>query len=84
MATDKEYAQAAYAFRTDLWKVGHELLESSYRKDQRMGQLLVDMGYLFANHYQENTEAIFDDTWRESMRTSMRGSVAFAQNMRLD
>jgi hypothetical protein len=77
-------AHVLYAFRNDLWKVGSDLLESDSRKDQRYGQFLTDLGYLLANHYQEKPDAVFDDTWRESMRESMRSSARFAQNVRLD
>ena len=81
---EKDAAKVLYAFRNDLWKVGGELLDSPKARDQRMGQLITDLGYLLANHYEQNPEAIYDDTWRDSMRQSMKGSVAFAQNMRLD
>ena len=67
-----------YSFRNDLWKAGGELLESEYTSDQKMGQLMTDLGYLLANHYQENPEAMNDDTWRENMRESMKGSARFA------
>lgn len=85
---DKELASSFYAFRNDLWEVGHKLLESPSRRDQRFGQFAVDLGYLAAHHYQSldnlDLDAFYDDTWRESMRESMRSSAKFAQNMRLD
>jgi len=81
---EKDAAKVLYAFRNDLWKVGDELLGSTSRRDQRMGQLITELGYLLANHYQEKPDAVYDDTWRANMRESMRGSVAHAQNIRLD
>ena len=85
MRTDN-MAMVVYAIRNDLWKVGGELLDSPKARDKRSGQLLMDIGYLIANHYQENadTGAINDDTWRDSMRQSIKGSVAFSHEMRLD
>ena len=80
----KDAEKIVYAFRNDLWKVGGELAESASRKDQRMGELIHQLGSLLAYHYEEKPEAIYDDSWRASMRESMKGSVAFAQSMRLD
>jgi len=81
---EKDAAKVLYAFRNDLWKAGDELLSSASRRDQRMGQLMMDLGYLLANHYEKNPEAIYDDTWRANMRESMRSSAKFAQNVRSD
>ena len=45
-----------YNLRNNLWKAGYDLLDNSKSiREKRMGQLLVDLGYLIAYEYEKET-----------------------------